>query len=110
MIVLQLIDNSLRCVECLALYGEVLLLSVERSYAWMMEDSIPKICTILCGKLSKGIAMKLDLHSLRPIPSLTIAGMHKDDQFKEAGSSTNSPCKKSKKIPNLSSTTDPFDR
>ncbi|KAL0589866.1 hypothetical protein ABG067_002091 [Albugo candida] len=40
-IVVHWSENHQACVWCLALHGEVLLFSVKRSYAWMIEDPYP---------------------------------------------------------------------
>lgn len=63
------------CAECLALHGEVLLLSIRRSYVWIINGTNP-VNTLPCGEcgyLTEEIYINLDIYPLRPISSHRIS-------------------------------------
>lgn len=88
--------KGLKCVLCLALYGEVLLFSVVRSYAWMIEDPYPVITCDVCGHLTKENAMSLDVFSMRPIPRSDIESIYNEHE-NDCCSTTKTSSKKRKR-------------
>lgn len=72
--VVHWMGQSESCAECLALYGEVILFSTRRRYAWMIKGTNPVdiLPCVDCGILTTESVVSLNIYSLRPISSARI--------------------------------------
>nr|CCA19670.1 AlNc14C76G5088 [Albugo laibachii Nc14] len=73
--VVQWKEATVECVKCLAQYGEVLLFSTHRSYAWMIQGTLPVNCWPCgdCGHLRIDNRSKLNIYPLRPMSFVKIS-------------------------------------
>lgn len=75
--VIRWTGQSLECAECLALFGEVLLVSSLQYYAFMIKGKHPvgTIPCVDCGVLTVDKVVSLNIYPLRPISSKMIKKM-----------------------------------
>nr|CCA22149.1 AlNc14C145G7373 [Albugo laibachii Nc14] len=69
--------NPVKCIQCLARNGELLLFSTLRSYAWLIHGSksVQSWQCEICGHLRIGNRMELNIYPLRPISYKRISKM-----------------------------------